>query len=395
MVTIDDFSRIVSGVYASVLTPEEWDETMTDIGRTLGSSTAALVVTEGDTRLLKYADMPAAAARSYAQHYARLDHVLAAVETGPVGAVRTGAELMWPNENCEFNADWALPNGFEDGLFIRLTDTPSAMSLALATSRRCERFDTTDHVALLHHLVPHLQQAVRTQYRLEDLSHQSNDLAAASEAVTQGIVIVAQGRRAVYTNVAADHILRSDDGLRTRRGCIEAGSRRGDTQLQYSIDCALTRDGADRCGRSFLCARPSGRRPYIVHVLPLVQTTFAWPSSQGRAMLVIVDPELEPEPSATLLRRLYGLTRSEADVAVMVLRGEGLKPIADELSLSLATVKTHLHHVFEKTGTHRQAELVRLLLTINSHIRSLDSKDRSLAARAHRNTETRSLDAST
>jgi DNA-binding CsgD family transcriptional regulator len=49
----------------------------------------------------------------------------------------------------------------------------------------------------------------------------------------------------------------------------------------------------------------------------------------------------------------------------MVTRGEGLKPIADELSLSLATVKTHLRHVFDKTGTHRQAELVRLLLTID------------------------------
>lgn len=30
----------------------------------------------------------------------------------------------------------------------------------------------------------------------------------------------------------------------------------------------------------------------------------------------------------------------------------------------LATIKTHLHHIFDKTGTHRQAELVRLLLAI-------------------------------
>ena len=30
----------------------------------------------------------------------------------------------------------------------------------------------------------------------------------------------------------------------------------------------------------------------------------------------------------------------------------------------MATVKTHLQHVFDKTDTHRQAELVRLLLTV-------------------------------
>ena len=64
------------------------------------------------------------------------------------------------------------------------------------------------------------------------------------------------------------------------------------------------------------------------------------------------------------MRRLYGLTQAEAEVAVRVLRGDGLKPIADELSVSLATVKTHLQHVFDKTDTHRQAELVRLLLTV-------------------------------
>jgi FixJ family two-component response regulator len=45
-----------------------------------------------------------------------------------------------------------------------------------------------------------------------------------------------------------------------------------------------------------------------------------------------------------------------------VLDGSGLGPIADEMSVSLSTVRTHLQHVFDKTQTHRQAELVRLLL---------------------------------
>jgi DNA-binding CsgD family transcriptional regulator len=68
--------------------------------------------------------------------------------------------------------------------------------------------------------------------------------------------------------------------------------------------------------------------------------------------------------SAELLRRVYGLTNAEAAVALHIADGQGIKPIADELSLSTATVKTHLQRVFLKTGTHRQAELVRLLLEI-------------------------------
>jgi DNA-binding CsgD family transcriptional regulator len=51
-------------------------------------------------------------------------------------------------------------------------------------------------------------------------------------------------------------------------------------------------------------------------------------------------------------------------VALRVTRGDGLKPISEDMALSIATIKTHMHHIFDKTDTHRQAELVRLLLAI-------------------------------
>jgi DNA-binding CsgD family transcriptional regulator len=79
---------------------------------------------------------------------------------------------------------------------------------------------------------------------------------------------------------------------------------------------------------------------------------------------MIVDPEHEHEPSKAVIRRIFGLTNAEADVALRVMRGEGLKPISTDLAVSRATVNTHLQHIFDKTDTHRQAELVRLLLTI-------------------------------
>ena len=31
----------------------------------------------------------------------------------------------------------------------------------------------------------------------------------------------------------------------------------------------------------------------------------------------------------------------------------------------MTTVRTHLQHIFDKTDTHRQAELVRLLLMVS------------------------------
>jgi DNA-binding CsgD family transcriptional regulator len=65
----------------------------------------------------------------------------------------------------------------------------------------------------------------------------------------------------------------------------------------------------------------------------------------------------------------FGLTRAEAAVAVEILEADGLQAVVDRLGVSLATARTPLAHVFDKTGTRRQAELVRLLLQSASAVR--------------------------
>ena len=362
MSAIDEFSQLISRIYSAVLAPDEWDLAMAAIAGAFTAHTASLVLSDNVSRTLKHAQMPSSAAAAYAAHYERLDHVLYAVETGPVGVVRTGAELMWPYQNCEFQIDWARPNGLHDGLFVLLTSGTTMTSLAIANTKQSERFDNPENLALMNRLIPHLQQALRLQDRLEDLDRRNADLTEASEAVRHGVVIV-EGRRCVYANGAAERILGSDDGLRIERGCITAESSHADAELEHGIARLSKAESQEIWGGSFLCPRPSGRRPYIVHVLPVEANSFATLRS-GRAMVIIVDPERQPEPPAILLRRLYGLTKAEAEVALLVMRGEGLTPIAEELSVSLTTVKTHLRHIFDKTGIHRQAELVRLLILL-------------------------------
>ncbi|MBN3560916.1 helix-turn-helix transcriptional regulator [Aliamphritea spongicola] len=54
----------------------------------------------------------------------------------------------------------------------------------------------------------------------------------------------------------------------------------------------------------------------------------------------------------------YQLTERELDVLELLMSGANNKQIATELNLGLATVKTHLHHIFQKTGVQSRAELV-------------------------------------
>jgi DNA-binding CsgD family transcriptional regulator len=143
-----------------------------------------------------------------------------------------------------------------------------------------------------------------------------------------------------------------------RAGRIAASGPPAERKLYRALHLALTDDGSDvRSGHSFTCERPSGKRPYVIHVLPLHRAATDETLRQATALVLIIDPEHEPEPAAALLRRLYGLTCTEAEVALRVARGTSLKQIAEELSVTFTTARTHLQHIFDKTDTHRQAEL--------------------------------------
>jgi DNA-binding CsgD family transcriptional regulator len=365
MVTVEDFSRLVSGIYAAAVTPQHWEGAIRDIHRTLGGTGGALTMVDGVVRSIQDSILPAGAAKSYAEHYCRLDFVLAAVENGPVGAVRTGTELISPIRNSEFYADWLRPFEMEDGLLVRLTSGPRPTCFIVNAPRGSESLEAPERMKLMSGLVPHLQQALRTQGRLAALAQHTVDLVGALEAVRHGVIIVGSGWWVINLNTAAERILRAEDGLQMCSARIAATGMQADHKLNRGLHAALTDDGSKvRSGRSFVCERPSGKRPYVVHVLPLHLTAPDEISSEARALVLIIDPDQEPEPAAALLRRLYGLTIAEADVALHIARGANLTEISDQLSVSITTVRKHLQHVYDKTDTHRQAELVRLLLTL-------------------------------
>lgn len=82
----------------------------------------------------------------------------------------------------------------------------------------------------------------------------------------------------------------------------------------------------------------------------------------GFAVVALFDPTRCPGADAGLLQQQYALTSAEARVAAEIMRGDGLPACARRLGVGLSTVRSHLKHIFDKTGTRRQAELVRLLL---------------------------------
>jgi DNA-binding CsgD family transcriptional regulator len=66
------------------------------------------------------------------------------------------------------------------------------------------------------------------------------------------------------------------------------------------------------------------------------------------------------------LQRFHGLTRAEARVATRLAEGMTVAEIARDLDVGIETIRSHLKQAFAKTGSGRQAELVRVVL-LGSH----------------------------
>jgi DNA-binding CsgD family transcriptional regulator len=115
-------------------------------------------------------------------------------------------------------------------------------------------------------------------------------------------------------------------------------------------------------GGALLIPQASGRHPLTVVVTPLSRASRPVGYTSAVVAVFISDPDEGIGSGQGLLSRLYKLTPAETLLTGELLQGKTLEEAADELGISLHTARTHLKHVFAKTDTRRQSELIRLLL---------------------------------
>ena len=85
------------------------------------------------------------------------------------------------------------------------------------------------------------------------------------------------------------------------------------------------------------------------------------PTNGNATAALFVRPVAPASPcSLEVLARLYQLTASEVRVLAAVIATGSVEDLANRLGITRATVKTHLNHLFAKTGTRRQSDLIRL-----------------------------------
>ena len=221
------------------------------------------------------------------------------------------------------------------------------------------------HIERFRFLIPHLERAVRVGFQLGTFGAMQQLSCQMMDKSPLGIVVLDDRGRILFANEAARTIAAAGDGLTIGEDGIALQHPWHDKTLQRLLGNVLARldePTAERDG-VMQALRPSGKRPYSILVSRLSPTAFALTGVRPAACAAIVDPEAPMRLSESVLRRLYGLTRSEARLAESLANGDTLQWAAAEFGISYPTARTQLAAIFRKTGTSRQSELVKLLLS--------------------------------
>jgi DNA-binding CsgD family transcriptional regulator len=174
-----------------------------------------------------------------------------------------------------------------------------------------------------------------------------------------GVLLVDSALHLRLTSRAGTEMLRAADGLAVERDRLACADRAAHRRLRQLVAMAAEPDGPVG---SVAVPRPSGARPYLLTVMPLRDERAWLGTPRACALVLAIDPARCRPASAERLCERYRLTAAEARTALALLDAERLRDVAERLGVSLPTVRTTLQRVFNKTDTHRQPELVWLLL---------------------------------
>ena len=209
----------------------------------------------------------------------------------------------------------------------------------------------------LHDLSPHLQAAFSLQRHLIDLRLSERSLQAAFDASDKIALVVNTHLKILAINKCAKRYIDGSTLLAVVAGKLNIQSPAQAEQLKASVRLCVSKNVPTR---HLLVQRSSGS-DINLSITPLPSESGLVPGD--RAALIVVEDSLHRKRGAIeVFRATYDFTPAENRIALLLLEGKDLREIAADLHLTRNTLKTHLRHMFQKTGARRQTELVCMLI---------------------------------
>ena len=163
----------------------------------------------------------------------------------------------------------------------------------------------------------------------------------------------------IDVNAAAEAVFDNNIKIKDRRLFVRDADSRN--LLNDSIDQLTGQPRLNSLAVELVIVPRMGKLPVIVRIWPFEGLENP-PTQEVRVLLTLNTLGPRPGPPATILAKTFHLTPAEAKLACIIARGASTQFASRELKISQETARNQLKAVFAKTDTHRQSELVALLL---------------------------------
>ena len=263
----------------------------------------------------------------------------------------------------ELYRQWAEPQGLVD--FLSAVVDRTTVSAAIFGVFRHERNGVVDDQARLQMrlIAPHIRRAVLIGRMFEFKAAEVATFVDTLDGLSAGMYLVDATGRLIHANAAGHALLGASDILSSASGRLVARDAQIDRTLRDVFAAAGQGDAAlGTKGIAVPLTAKDGER-YIAHALPLTSGARRRAGVVGTAAAALfVRKAILAVPSASqAIGSAFKLTPTELRVLLAIVEVGGVPEVATAFGIADTTVRTHVTRLFEKTGTSRQADLVKLV----------------------------------
>jgi DNA-binding CsgD family transcriptional regulator/PAS domain-containing protein len=368
----DDFnesrqlSDLIGVIYDAAIDASLWDGALERVADFVGGSGAGLFCKDVGVLL---ATIPHAAgfARPLPSP-ALFQQISSAVEGHFVGDLETPiatTDLMpfTDYERTDLYRQWAEPLGVVDFL-TAVVDRTTISSAVLGVFRHARNGLVDDAARRQMRLIaPHVRRAVLIGKMFECASAEVATFVDTLDGLAAGMFLVDAAGRLVHANAAGHAILGQNDILSLIGERLVAGNALADRTLRDVFAAAGQGDAA--LGVKGIALPLIGRdgERYVAHALPLTSGARrrAGVVYTAAVALFVRRASLGMSSVPEAIGSAFKLTPTELRVLLAIVEVGGVPEVAMAFGVAETTVRTHVGRLFEKTGTSRQADLVKLV----------------------------------
>lgn len=361
---------LVGEIYDCAIDPDRWPGTLERIARLIDGKHAAIAVNrfaKPDFALQAKWNVPAAYEQTMHEHMARNPFISAAwyaTIDEPLSAFGfVGAEEL---KRSRWFQDTHVPHGQGDVALLLLARSVDQFGSLSVHRESWQPEYHAQELEVLRTLAPHIRRSVMIADMLGARALERDMLATTLDRLAVGIVLTDESGAIVHANEAARQHFADGEILRSIANNLAATDPASARDLIQAIADAASGTTID-IPRSGIVVSLRGRhgRDLAAWVLPLdsgLRRDFGVGFAARVAVFVRELGDSAPFPAELFVRR-YAITPAECRVMMLLVQGLTVSEAADTLGISVPTAKTHLARLFEKTGTSRQADLVRLAMS--------------------------------